>query len=387
MRILMLNHNVVGNGTFFRAYHFGREMVRRGHEVTLLTISPRRRFRFHEEVDSGVQIVETPDWLWGRGRTGWDLWDTLLRTFYVRGRGWDLVHAFDSRPVVIFPALALRWRGIPLMLDWADWWGRGGTIEERATGSMVRLLVGPLETYFEERFRTHAQGTTVISSALRQRAISLGVRANSIAQIPGGSDIENVKPLCQTNCRQVLGLPEKAPLVGYVGVLNKNDAQLLFDTFKRLLILRPNCRLLLIGRHKTTVPDWPEIVETGYLTHEQLEQHVGACDLMLLPLKDTISSRGRWPSKINDYLAAGRPIIASDVGDIGELFERHLIGYATKDEPEAMAQACDALLSDESLREAMGRNARGLAEKKLAWSILGERLERHYFAVLNQEVS
>ena len=387
MRILMLNHNVVGNGTFFRAYHFGRQMVRRGHEVTLLTISPRGRFRFHDEVDSGVQIVETPDWLWGRGRTGWDLWDTLLRTIYVRGRGWDLVHAFDSRPVVIFPALTLRRRGIPLILDWADWWGRGGTIEERPTGTMVRLLVGPLETYFEERFRTRAQGSTVISSALRQRAISLGVTANSIAQIPGGSDIENVKPLCQANCRQVLGLPEKAPIVGYVGVLNKNDARLLFDTFSCLTKLRSDCRLLLIGKHKTTVPDWPEILETGYLTREQLEQHVGACDLMLLPLKDTISSRGRWPSKINDYLAAGRPIIASDVGDIGELFQRHVIGYATKDDPEAMAQACDALLSDESLREAMGRNARCLAEKELAWSTLAERLERHYLAVLNKEVA
>src|SRR5574341_1333987 len=98
MRLLLLNHNVAwSGGTFFRAYHFGREMVRRGHHVTLLPVSPRRRFGLHQEIRDGVRVVETPDWLWGRGRTGWDPWDTLQRIRFVGGRRWDVVHAFDSR--------------------------------------------------------------------------------------------------------------------------------------------------------------------------------------------------------------------------------------------------------------------------------------------------
>lgn len=381
----MLNHNVVRNGTYFRAYHLGRQMVRRGHQVTLLTISPRQRFRFQAEIHDGVQVVETPDWLWGRGRTGWDLWDTLRRIFYLRDGSWDLIHAFDSRPVVIFPALMLRRRGIPLILDWADWWGRGGTIDERPTGAVVKRLIGPLETYLEERFRTFARGTTVISSALRDRAISLGVKRQTIVRIPGGSDIENISPLSKSQCRESLNLPEGASIVGYVGVLNKNDAQLLFDTFARLCVLRPGCRLLVIGKHNTVLPEMPGLFETGPLPQKSLVQYLGACDLLILPLKDTVSSRGRWPSKINDYLAAGRPIIASDVGDIADLFAHHAIGYATKDDPEALAAACDSLLSDELLQKEMGRNARQLAEKEMSWSILGGELEAHYYSVLNQE--
>ncbi|PYS49850.1 MAG: hypothetical protein DMF68_08765 [Acidobacteria bacterium] len=383
MRILMLNHNVAhSGGTFFRAYHFGREMARRGHEVTLLTISPRRRFGFKREMDAGVQLIETPDWLWGRGRTGWDMWDTLRRLSYVRGGRWDVVHAFDSRPVVIFPALSLRRHGIPLILDWADWWGRGGTITERPTGAAVRFLFGPIETYLEETFRTRAHGTTVISSALRERAISLGVCDKSIALIPQGSDVEKVKPLAKDECRRALGLPLKAAIVAYIGVLNNSDAELLFSTFEHLLKMRPRCRLLLIGNHKTRVPEIPGILETGFLSHEKYLEHLGASDLCLLPLKDTISSRGRWPSKINDYLAAGRPIVASAVGDIRQLFEQHLIGQATTDNPESLAEAANALLSDESLLEVMGQNARRVAENELNWSILGEQLEAHYLAML-----
>src|SRR5258708_4193778 len=75
MRILSLNHNVVRRGgTFFRAYHAARHLVRRGHTVTLLTISAERRWGFRREVSEGVEIIETPDALWGVGRSGWDLW-------------------------------------------------------------------------------------------------------------------------------------------------------------------------------------------------------------------------------------------------------------------------------------------------------------------------
>lgn len=384
MRILMLNHNVAwSGGTFFRAHHFARQMVRRGHAVTLLTISPRSRFSFRRELHDGVQIVETPDLLWGRGRTGWDLWDTLRRSLYVRGQSWDIIHAFDSRPAVVLPALAARQDCGALIMDWADWWGQGGTIGERQTGALVKLLIGPLETFFEEHFRTYARATTVISTALRQRAIALGVHPKSITQIPQGSDIERVRPLPRNQSREILGLPEKAPIVGYLGVLLRQDAQLLFDTFATLRTLRPDSRLLLIGNHKAVVPDIPGIQETGFVPHAQMLQALSACDIMLLPLKDNIASRGRWPSKINDYLAAGRPIVASAVGDVSDLFARHAIGTATVDTPVALAQAVDALLSDTARCQAAGHIARQVAESEFDWPILAERLETHYHTALS----
>ena len=92
----------------------------------MYTIHPQRRLGVEESELQGVRVVQFPDLLWGIGRTGWDLWDTAQRLGKVRGETFDLVHAFDSRPVVIHPALALQRRGVPLVMDWADWWGRGG---------------------------------------------------------------------------------------------------------------------------------------------------------------------------------------------------------------------------------------------------------------------
>jgi glycosyltransferase involved in cell wall biosynthesis len=168
-------------------------------------------------------------------------------------------------------------------------------------------------------------------------------------------------------------------------VLNRNEAQLLFETLERLLELRPDVKLMMIGNHKTVLPDMPQIIETGYLTHEQLVRSLGACDVMLLPLKDTVSSRGRWPSKINDYLAAGKPTVASAVGDICQLFHRHAIGQIAGDDAESLAQAANNLLSQSELRRTMGQNARRLAENELNWSVLGNRLNAHYLDVLAQQ--
>jgi glycosyltransferase involved in cell wall biosynthesis len=379
MRILFLNHNVArSGGTFFRAYHFARVLAGRGHDVTLLTISPASRLGSVERIADGVRVVETPDLLWGSARSGWDPWDTLWRAAFVRRHQADLVHAFDSRPAVVLPALAAHRLGIPLVMDWADWWGRGGTIEERRPGAGLRAVVRPVETYFEEAFRTTARGTTVISTALRARAIGLGVAADTIAQIPNGCDVDRVVPLPKARCRHTLGLPADAPVVGYLGVLTRSDATLLFETFRQIRRARPDCRLLLVGNHKASPPPIEGLIETGFVPFDRMIEWLGACDVLLLPLKDTISSRGRWPSKVNDYLAAGRPVVASAVGDIATLFGRHAIGRAVADTPDALTAATVALLENPAELDQLGATARSVAETELSWSRLTDDLEAHY---------
>jgi glycosyltransferase involved in cell wall biosynthesis len=376
MKILLLNHNIVwSGGTFFRAFHFGRELVRRGHEVSLLSISRNRRLAFDVERRDGVTVIGSPDLLWGRGRTGWDGWDTLRRVLRVRRQEWDVVHAFDSRPAVILPALALC---APLVLDWADWWGRGGTIEERPTGALVRNVIGPVETWFEEAFRTRAEATTVISSALEQRAIALGVSPETILRLPQGCDTEGVVPRDRTASRRRLGLAYEGPILGYMGVLNRSDAQLLFETWRFVRERLPDVRLILIGNPKVEVPSDDSIIRTGFVPHEEMLSWIGACDLMLLPLKDTIASRGRWPSKINDYLAAGKATVATAVGDCRELFAADPIGRITADNAVDFGTAVLELVDQPEQRRLMGEAARRLAEQELAWPILTERLSQHY---------
>jgi len=58
MRVLYLTHNVTwkGGGAFFRAFHQARYLVRRGHQLTVLSIAPQSRSEFHQFEAEGVRI-------------------------------------------------------------------------------------------------------------------------------------------------------------------------------------------------------------------------------------------------------------------------------------------------------------------------------------------
>ncbi len=394
LRIALLNHNVAfRGGTFQRAFNFSRELARRGHTPTLFTISPAQRLRFETQYHDGVEIVLTPDLLWGIGRTGWDPWDAFRRSLAARTRNVDVVVAFDSRPAVIFPALWwARSSEAPLVMDWADWWGRGGAIGERPFRTISRLI-GPLEGWLEEAFRGRAQQTTVISRALGERAVSLGIDPDTISVIPNGSDTHSIVPMDLEAARSRTGLGE-GPMVGVLGTPYPSDLQLLLDAMREAWVRTPELRLLVIGSptHPNlrplfeTLGDDHRLVAPGFVPDEDLSAWLSACDALLLPMADTTASRRRWPGKVNDYFAAGRPVLATDVSDAGAVIERHAAGVVVEASGEAFGAAIADAVSDQAILAGMGESGRRLAEGELSWMAIGDRMERTLRAALGERV-
>src|SRR5262249_12722261 len=154
-RILYIVHSVSwkGGGAFFHALHLAKGMKARGHEVTVLSTSATNRLSFSVKDVEGITMAEAPDLLPGSARTGWDLWDAARRVGYVKRHEYDVVHCLDCRPTVIFPGLFLKQRRhSKLVLEWLDWFGKGGTASERST--LIRAFMQPIEAFFEERFRS-----------------------------------------------------------------------------------------------------------------------------------------------------------------------------------------------------------------------------------------
>lgn len=384
IRLLMLSFNRVGKGTYWRAFGFGQELARRGHDVTLLAVSSQQKRRFDERNAGGVRLVETPDL---HPSSGYDLWDTLARITWLRGRQFDLVHAFEARPVVIGPSLYLRrFRGTPLVMDWCDWFGAGGSVEERSN-PVVRTLLRPVETFFEERFRRYATGTTVINSILRERAIELGIPSGQILLLPNGANVTEIRPQKERDVRRRLALPEDAPIIAYTGAIFRRDAALMAAAFDQIQQQRPEARLLLIGYCNIAVEKLVQnpaaVIRTGPVTFAQLADYVAACDIGWLPLQNSDANRGRFPMKINDFMAAGRPLIVTDVGDMGKLVQVKGIGCVTADRPESLAQAVLDLLAKTDVRAEMGQRARRIAEDEFAWPRVTDQLESFYRQVLN----
>jgi glycosyltransferase involved in cell wall biosynthesis len=270
--------------------------------------------------------------------------------------------------------------GASLFMDWCDWFGRGGSVEERPN-LFVRALLCPTETFFENHYRTIADGTTVINSFLRQRAIDLGVKANKIRLIRNGSDI-SFQPIDRLVARRSLGLPLVDPIIGFVGGTFLKDAKFMAAAFNQVLEENPRVKLLLVGYFNRAIEKWvlnPEsIIRSGPVDSVKLYTYLSTCDVCWLPLIDSGANRGRWPFKMNDYMTVARPVVATTVGEFNEIIQRYNLGITTPVDPELFAKGTLRLLGDEILAHNIGQNARQVAQNVFSWEKLTDELEAFY---------
>lgn len=366
LHVLFLVHNIAWKGgAFYHGMGLARHLAAIGHQVTLVAISERNRFRFQRREINGLELIESPDWLAGQGRTGWDPWDTFQRMGLCGSRSFDVLHAVDTRPAVVLPALYGRWRRKGVFIaDWTDWWGRGGATMERS-GRLTKAIMGSIECFFEEQFRPYADGTITISQALCQRAKALGINEETMLYLPAGSDAQRIRRLNIEKARKYLGLTGQRLRLGYLGNIYPRDAELMFNALNRVQATGVDFELVMIGQSKvakeTKSQEW--LTCTGHVPFEKMVAHLCASDVLLLPMTDSIANRARWPSKINDYLACGRPIVSTRVGDLVKIFQDGDIGFLSDPNVQDFAEKIGlALRQPQSRLTAMGDEARRLAE-------------------------
>ena len=381
----MLNHNVAfrGGATFFRALHLAQGLVKRGHAVSLLASSSSALFVFSIRIVEGVELVLAPGIFPRRLRYGYDFYEAVHRCFWVSQRRFDIVHAFDSRPTVIYPALVAARQGARLVMDWCDWFGKGGAVEQRPN-RLVRRLLRPLETYYEEHFRIRADAITVLNPVLGQKARQIGVPEQKVYDLPNGADPERIQPGDIVTSRVNLGLPQDIPIIGYMGSLFAQDAQLLLTAFDQVRQLYPTARLIFIGDPKIALPEDPALIKPGFLPIDQVNQYLAACDVLCLPLSDTSANQGRTPSKLGDYLSAGRPVAACAVGEVSVILKDTASGLAVAPNANELARALLQLLNDPGLRRRMGTSGRRAVEIKYNWKALSQELEQIYQVLLTE---
>lgn len=375
-RILMLSH---GLGSYYRARGYAQQLVERGYKVEVVTISERNRFTPIVEDIKGVRIIQSPDLLWGRLRTGWDIWDCAWRILRLLRGPVDLIQCYDTRPVTVIPGFVLkRLLNVPVVMSWGDWWGRGGTVSERSVGfpHLLELLFSPIETFFEESFHRFADGLIVLSEALRNRAIALGVPESKIRIIVPGVDSERVCPGDRTAARKAFGIAPDCFLYGYAGGLFPRDGELLLSAHRRVLAKLPAATAVLIGhcRYRPPADVTANVISTGRLSYERVLQWFAACDVLLLPLCDSIANRGRWPSKVAEYMSAARPVVATAVGDVASLFADGRAGVLTSANVESFAEGILRVHADPNRNE-MGFRGREIACKRLLWTVQTDYLQ------------
>jgi hypothetical protein len=197
----------------------------------------------------------------------------------------------------------------------------------------------------------------------RTRAVWLPVPANCAAEVDG-HDVQAV--------RQARGLGN-CTLIGHFGTYGRLTAPLLRRALLPVLAADPNRRVLLLGNNGEKFADefidaHPEykgrLVTPGHQSAYELSCHLAACDVVLQPYPDGVSSRR---GSFMTPLALGLPIVTTS-GHLTESFwkESHAAVLVPAGREDRMGESVETLLKNNSLRDRIGKNARELYRGRFA---------------------
>jgi len=133
------------------------------------------------------------------------------------------------------------------------------------------------------------------------------------------------------------------------------------------------------------------VIFTGKVPYAELPGYLDLCDVLAAPFSPKKDAQraavfdryGLWwcPLKLFEYMAMGKPVVASSVGVIPDYLHGAGLLYPEGDTGE-LADRLEKLLSDGALRERLGKAGRKLVEEKYNWTEVARQTLRLYERIL-----
>ncbi len=240
--------------------------------------------------------------------------------------------------------LAARYARLPVILSalhstgWPD-----------GVGRLNRMLTGITDGFI-----------AVASSHARYLVAQERFPENKVFLIPNGIDTRRFvfHPADRARIRAELKIAPTAPVVGIVAALRPEKNHALFlKAAREVLVQRPDAKFLIVGDG----PQRPALESLGAAlgveasvvfvgSRADIPAVLSALDLFVLTSHNEAS-----PVSILEAMACGRPIVAPDVGSIGQSLIHDRAGFLVRGHDVAPhAQAWLEILSDPQRRESMG---------------------------------
>jgi len=227
----------------------------------------------------------------------------------------------------------------------------------------------------------------VVSRALRNEVVARGVPPERVLVNPNAVDPERYHPGINGGpTRRRLGLEAKL-VIGFIGTFGPwHGAEVLARAVRPVTARLPQAHFLFIG-DGSTMPKVQAIVAaegvgarvtfTGLVPQEEAPAYLAACDILVSPHVRNPDGSPFFgsPTKLFEYMAMGRGIVASDLDQIGEVLSHGKTAWLVPPgDASALAQGIATLAEDPGLRRALGEAARAEVVSHHTWRAHVERL-------------
>ena len=231
----------------------------------------------------------------------------------------------------------------------------------------------------------------VVSEVERRNLEARGITPEKIIVNPNGVDVERFRPgVGGREARRELGLQDGEVVAGFVGTFGPwHGVEKLAEAIKSIPA-SARVRFLLVGSGSLHAEVEKQlqgevragrVIFTGAVGHDRVPALLDACDILVaphVPLADGSEFFGS-PTKVFEYMAMEKAIVASRLGQIGEVLQDHETALLV--EPGnvgELAAAIAKLIESDELRARLGAKAREVAEREYTWKHNAQRVLEAY---------
>lgn len=229
----------------------------------------------------------------------------------------------------------------------------------------IVTVTDEIKEYLAERYPETRQKTYVVSN---------------------GANVEISRPIKKAVACRELGFDPGKTYVIFVGSLKRwHGVENAILAVERAIRQDSSIRLLIIG-------DGPErdhlrgfvaekhlgknVTFVGKVTYKHVPLYIGTATACLALFDRARNDRtGLSPLKIFEYMACGKPVITTDVGNLRRIIVRHHCGLIVKPgDIEAMSDALMKLVENPELAKKLGENGRKAAVRHYSWHAISEKV-------------
>ncbi len=249
-----------------------------------------------------------------------------------------------------------------------------------------KLYFGHLLKWAEEIQWETSDAIFCISENVKKQMVKLNVNSDKIYVNPNGVNTDTFHPeIDGSNIHGELNLEDKFVL-GYSGTFGHwHGVDYLAKSMKHILQEIPHAYLLLVG-DGILRPEIDKIIEednigentliTGMVPYDSVPKYLAACDVLLTPCVHNVGlDFFNSPIKLFEYMAMGKPVVATDVGQQGDVINNEMNGILCQEKsPQQIADAVVEIYNNPDLAQKISGQARKDAVEKHDWKQVAQNI-------------
>lgn len=392
IKVQFINHLPIGTASFYRQIGIGRILKEKGHSVSYIFRSKQISGGGDGKDKDDISDLDVSYW-----KEPFELLPVVNSLMVVgKCRKTDVIflnraNPFSATSTIIGNIFTRK----PIVIDMEDWDGYGGYSSMAPIKFSGKLAM----SLFEEFVPRKSKCVLGVSKFLCKRAIAMGFSEDRVFYAPNGADTNFFNPgIDGLDVRKLHNIEPDESVVVLLGILygfETNVWKMVVDIILHTVEQDPNIKILLIGwgdelknirRQIEDLGIAGNVIFTGRLKRDDVPKYIAAGDVALHILDNGyFYCYNQSPNTLSEFLAMGKPIVATDIGEIHQALKGGVGILIDGMDPVDYANAIVKLTRDKELIANYSKAARKRATERYSMEILAKKVEEACMKAFNSK--